>query len=305
MTVWRADPTEYRAATQSAAWLVVAKRARLEVVGPDRVSFVQGMVTQDIEKLPEGSSTFAAALTAKGSMVADLRIFKAADAVVLDVDSSRLEALQDFLGKYLISEDAELRASRTGTLLGVRGPQAETLKAQVDPSKAVALFGCRGGGVDVLVDEATAQTLAELWREVPQLSQGTVEVLRIEAGVPAWGAELGEETIPLEANLADAIAYTKGCYIGQEVIARATYRGRMVKNLCGLLVEGSEPKEGDGLFVGEKRVGTLTSVAQSFAAGQLIALGFVHRDAQGVGTRLATASGGAATVTTLPFRATT
>jgi len=118
------------------------------------------------------------------------------------------------------------------------------------------------------------------------VDEATYEVLRVEAGVPKYGVDMTESTIPLEANLTKALHYQKGCYIGQEVIARATYRGHMNKGLKGLLLGDAEPERGSELRRGDKKVGFVTSVVRSVARGQNVALGYVHREAQESGTEL-------------------
>jgi aminomethyltransferase len=148
-----------------------------------------------------------------------------------------------------------------------------------------------------------------------------LEVLRVEAGIPRYGADMDDKTIPLEANLERAIHYNKGCYIGQEVIARATFRGHMNRKLTGLLLGGAAPSEGEAfsepvrrlergepapegrveLFAGEKKVGWLTTSVWSSKLGQAISLGYVHRDFLTAGTKLAIAGGGEAEVRELPF----
>ena len=128
------------------------------------------------------------------------------------------------------------------------------------------------------------------------------EMLRVEAGVPRYGQDMVDTTIPLEANLANAISYNKGCYIGQEVIARATFRGHMNRKLSGLLLGSTEAAPGTELKKDGKKVGWVTSVVRSPLKGQTVALGYVHRDHLEPGTVLAVGDGPAeATVAALPF----
>jgi folate-binding protein YgfZ len=129
-----------------------------------------------------------------------------------------------------------------------------------------------------------------------------LEVMRVERGTPRFGLDMDERTIPLEANLQRAIHYQKGCYIGQEVIARATFRGHVNRHLVGLRFgAGSTPAPRTELFTGDRRVGWVTSVVQSPRLG-LIGLGYAHRDAARPGTELALAAGaGSARIEVLPF----
>jgi len=128
-----------------------------------------------------------------------------------------------------------------------------------------------------------------------------LEVLRVERGTPRFGADMDEKTIPLEANLERALHYQKGCYIGQEVIARATFRGHVNRHLVGLRFQGELPAPRTELFSGERRVGWVTSAVQSPRFGP-IGLGYAHRDVAKPGTELTLAGGGGtARVEALPF----
>ena len=296
------DAPQMAAARTACARLDLSAREQLRVTGPDRSSYLQGMVTNDVEALTEGGSCYAATLTPKGAMVGDLRVLKRADELVLDTGPGRGAALLEFLNKYLISEDAELAAAPDLALLGLVGPHAKDVAARVPPALVLGtLDGLLPGEVDVLVPREKLDEAVAALGEVPLLSEATAEVLRVEAGVPRFGADMTETTIPLEANLDHAIHYKKGCYIGQEVIARATYRGQMNKRLMGVLLGEAAPEAGTELRVGDRKVGWLTSVVRSDALGQHVALGYVHRDFLEPGTRVQLASGGEATVAKLPL----
>ena len=296
-----ADLTEYLAATTTAAWVDFSAREQLRVIGPDRVSFVHGMVTNDITGLAEGASCPVAMLTAKGAMVGDGRVLKLPDAVLIDTGAGQGAAVKAFLEKYLISEDAEVQVASELAMIGLLGPAADP--SLVPPGAIVAtLPGLLGSGHDLLVRrEALGEVRAALVG-LPSISDSTLEVLRIEAGVPRFGVDMTETTIPLEANLEKALHYNKGCYIGQEVIARATYRGQMNKKLVGVLLGEHALERGAELFKAEKRVGRVTSVARSEKTRQLIALAYVHRDHLTPGTVLdLPAAAGTVTVSALPF----
>jgi folate-binding protein YgfZ len=273
----------YRAARDEAAWVDLSSRELLRVTGPDRVSFVQGMVTNDVTGQ---APVYAAMLTPKGAMVGDVLVFPQADALVLATGAGYGETVKAFLSKYLISEDAEISDAPELTLLGLMG------------RKAVAPAGAYAGplGFEAVVPRPVAPPAG-----LPQVDESTYEVLRVEAGVPKYGIDMTETTIPLEANLERAIHYQKGCYIGQEVIARATYRGQMAKRLTGLLLDELTPERGTELKRGEKKVGFVTSVVRSALLDQFIALAYVHRDSLEPGTELEVASGGKALVVSLPF----
>lgn len=276
-------------------------RQQLRVTGEERSSFLHGMVTNDVEGLPVGGSCYAAMLTPRGAMVADLRVLKREGDLVLDTGAGRGATVKDFLNKYLVSEDAELHDAPELAVLAVVGPRAEEVVARWPADAVLGRLVSLLGGVDVLVPRERAGELLALVADVPRLSRETLDVLRVEAGVPEFGVDMTESTIPLEANLHRAIHLQKGCYIGQEVIARATYRGQMNKKLMGLLLGEATPAAGTELRHGDRKVGWLTTVVKSEAKGQMVALGYVHRDFLAPGTQLQLASGGQAVVTPLPM----
>ncbi|ABF87273.1 glycine cleavage system T protein [Myxococcus xanthus DK 1622] len=322
---------EYRAAKASVALHDASYRETLRITGEDRASYLHGMVTQEVNNLPVGTAAYAAMVTVKGAMVADARILKREPDLLLDLEPGTGAKVREFLDKYLISEDAELHEA-TGelALLRLLGPRTEdVLSAALGSPHAplshhaartatlagqeVWLLGSTAiepHGVDVWVPRAG---LEDAWRALSEagaahglkpLGFEALELLRVEAGVPRYGQDMVDTTIPLEANLANAISYNKGCYIGQEVIARATFRGHMNRKLTGLLLGDADVAPGTELRRGEKKVGWLTSVVQSPVAGQRVALGYVHRDSLEPGTELTLAAGPATVkVASLPFSA--
>lgn len=320
---------EYRAARETVALHDASYRESLRITGEDRASFLHGMVTQEVKNLPAGSAAYAALVNVKGAMVADARILKREADLLLDLEPGTGAKVREFLEKYLISEDAELHdATGELALLRLLGPHtpnvlAGALGAPFGPlahhaARAASLAGqevwlvgsmtVEPHGVDVWVPRAG---LEPVWRALTEagaplglrpLGFEALEQLRVEAGVPRYGQDMVDTTIPLEANLSSAISYNKGCYIGQEVIARATFRGHMNRKLTGLLLGDVDAAPGTELRRGEKKVGWLTSVARSPLKGQRVALGYVHRDSLEPGTEL-TLAGGPATVkvAALPF----
>lgn len=286
MTVPSAQSDVYQAAVAGAAWVDLSARQLLRVTGPDRVSFVQGMVTNDVKG---EKPVYVALLTPKGAMVGDARVIPHGDELL--VETANAEALLQHLQKYLISEEAELQLAPELGVVGVLGPKAPAVLEGALASMPDLL----GRGTDFIFARPLPTP------SLPHVDEATYEVLRVEGGVPKWGVDLTETTIPLEANLERAIHYQKGCYIGQEVIARATYRGQMAKRLTGLLLDEQAPARGTELRRGEKKVGFVTSVVRSGLLDQFIALAYVHRDSLEPGTELELSSGGKALVVGLPF----
>ncbi|HLL55213.1 MAG TPA: aminomethyltransferase family protein [Myxococcaceae bacterium] len=327
------EENAYPAARSAVVLADLSSRQLLRITGEDRASFLHGMCTNDVKGLPEGTATYAAMLTPKGAMVCDARIWRRADDLLLDFEPGLGTKAKEFLEKYLISEDAELHDDSAGYgLLGVYGPKAGALLRQAlglsaapernrfvpvpfmpapgSEAQTVLAVGADlvvPGGVELLVPHgvlaALHQRLTELGGPLGLRPIGfeALEVLRVEAGVPRYGQDMEDKTIPLEANLERAIHYNKGCYIGQEVIARATFRGHMNRKLTGLLLGEQQPAPQAELRSGEKKVGWITSVVRSPAKGQNVALGYVHRDFLQPGTKLQVVGHGEAEVQPLPF----
>jgi folate-binding protein YgfZ len=294
----------YAAATTGAAYRLDAQREQLRISGPDRVSFLQGMVTNDIESLGVGESCAAALLTAKGALVGLCRVLKLNDALVLDVQENEGKTVRAFLEKYLISEEALIEPDETGLVLSLVGPLSTERLALLQPEALVGpLVPAFAGMRELLIRRTHLESVKNLCAELPVLSDDVWNVLRVEAGAPLFGVDVSTTTIPLEAGLDHAIAYKKGCYIGQEVIARATYRGQMNKQLKGLLLDAASASLAlpFDLFDHDKKVGVVTSRVQSPKRQQLIGLGFVHRDHVSAGTQLRCSGESFAEVVPLPF----
>lgn len=284
MSVVEAVELEYRAAIESCAVFDASAREHLRVTGPDAVSFIQGMVTNDVAGLATGASCYTAVLTVKGAMVGDARVLRRENDLLIDTGPGCGASLKEFFSKYLISEDAEIHDAPELAVVGLLGPAAAEASQRVTTREGELCSFL--GGIDLLVQrQSLGETFAALSAH-PRLSAQTLEVLRVENRVPLFGVDMTQVTIPLEANLDHAIHYKKGCYIGQEVIARATYRGQMNKKLVQLLVGQAAPPAKQELRVGERKVGWITSVVNSPKHGQHLALGYVHRDFLTAGTEL-------------------
>jgi len=252
-----ADPAaELRAALAGKAVFDWSARGVLKVTGPDRLEFLQGMCTADVKKLAPGAHAYAAFLTNKGAMVADGRVWNRGEDAVIDAEPGFIGAVRDYLQKYLVSEDAEI--SDAADLAVVTAPTEHLLVPRSDLQ----------GTLEKLI--ASGATLAgfDAW-----------ERARVERGAPRYGQDMDDKTIPLEAGLKQAISYDKGCYVGQEVVARATFRGHVNRQLQRLAFEGTPPAPGAVLRSGDKEVGRVTSVVKAPDDHGWIGLGYVHRDA--------------------------
>lgn len=306
---------EERAVRTGAALVDRSERGKLALSGGEAKRFLQGQVTQDVVALEPGSGAYAAFLTNKGKMLGDLRVLDTGEELLLDTERSALQALFMMVRRYSLGFDVELhRRTLERGLLSLAGPQARAVlgdaaaalaaeehshvAAEVDgiPVRLIATWE----GVDLLVDgDRTAALAAALEaRGATPVAAEVAEAARVEAGRPRYGADLDETTIPQEAGLNErAVSFTKGCYVGQETVARLFYKGKPNRHLRGLKL--AEPVEtGTELTLEGKRVGAVGSVAVSPEHGP-IALALVRREAA-PGTVL---SAGATTaeVVELPF----
>jgi folate-binding protein YgfZ len=305
---------DYRVLTEGCGLIDRSERGKLALTGTEAKSFLAGQVTNDIVGLEEGGGCYAAFLTHKGKMLGDLRVLDAGEELLLDTERSTLQALFDMVRRFKIGFDVELhkRTVQRG-LLSLIGPRARAVAGAEDlpadehahrpgeiAGRAVRLVAT-DTGVDVLCDaDDTAAVRAALEASgATPVSEDATEILRVERGRPRYGADLDDTTIPQEAGLnARAVSFTKGCYVGQETVARLFYRGKPNRHLRGLRL--SEPAEvGAELQLGDRVVGRLSSSVVSPARGPL-ALALVRREAA-VGETVDVEGGATAEVVELPF----
>jgi folate-binding protein YgfZ len=306
---------EYRALTEGCGLLDRSERGKLALTGSGAKEFLAGQVTNEIEALVPGEGCYAAFLTPKGKMLGDLRILDRGEELLLDTERVALQGLFDMIRRFKIGYDVQLhkRTVERG-LLSLLGPDAprvagvETLpdvehaNAAVEIDGIAAIVARTDTGVDLICDAADTDALAGKLRErgAALVSEQAAEILRVEHGRPRYGIDLDETVIPQEAGLNErAVSFTKGCYVGQETVARLHYRGKPNRHLRGLRL--SEPVEpGAELHLGERVVGHLTSAVLSPAHGP-IGLALVRREAEpGEQVRMSD-EGASAVVTELPF----
>jgi folate-binding protein YgfZ len=306
---------EYRALTESCGLLDSSKRGKLALTGPEAKAFLAGQVTNDIEALSLGSGCYAAFLTPKGKMLGDLRVLDLGDELLLDTERVALQALFDMIRRFKIGYEVELhkRTVERG-LLSLIGPDALRVAdaeglADVEHANAfleiegIAVLAVRTYvGADMICEASDTEQLtsALLARGAQTVSEQTAEILRVERGRPRYGIDLDDTVIPQEAGLNErAVSFTKGCYVGQETVARLYYRGKPNRHLRGLRL--SEPgATGDELRLGEKPVGRLGSTVVSPGLGP-IALALVRREAEPGTTITVGKHGDSAVVGELPF----
>ncbi len=305
---------QYRQMREECGLLDRSDRGVLLVRGADAAEYLQGQLTNDVEALEPGDGCYAALLDRKGHLQADMRVLRPApEEILLDTEPDGLAAARRHLEMYSIGRDATV-TDRSGerAILSLIGPRAvEVAGTAVLPENAceaatVAGVECLAAGtrdgVDLIVAAVDAARLREalLAAGAVEVSAAAAEILRIEAGVPRFGAEMGTETMPAEAGIVErAVSFSKGCYIGQETVARLHYKGRPNRHLRGLRL--SAPAEpGAALRLGEKEVGRLGGAAVSPALGP-IGLAILRREAE-PGAQLTVGEDGVtARVVDLPF----
>jgi folate-binding protein YgfZ len=330
-TIQAVSPVAYAAARQGAAFVDRSHRGRIVVSGSERASYLHGLLTNDIVALRPDSGIYSAYLTAQGRMIADLYVYELGDVILLTMIGAVKDSVMARLDQFIFSEDVQLGdVTETFAQIAVVGPKAAvTVASIVSGVTQGALLGmaehgnARGtwaGGSAIVVritdtgepgfdlyvqrEQADALKAALTTAGLTELSEVDAEAVRIEAGVPLFGRDMDEETIPLEAGIESrAISFTKGCYVGQEVIIRVLHRGhgRVARKLVGLTLDGDRIPERDApIRSGDREIGHVTSATMSPALNRPIALAYVHRDFVEPGTPV-TIGDVTATVTKLPF----
>jgi tRNA-modifying protein YgfZ len=270
-----------------------SERGKLALSGGDAKGFLQGQVTNDVEALTPGEGCYAAFLTPKGKMLGDLRILDTGKELLLDTERSALQDLFTMIRRFSIGYDVQLhKRTLECALLSLIGPEAERVAAAGELSAAeyahapVAIGGLAARairtdvGVDLLCDSAEAHALLGALQSAgaQPVSEAAAECVRVERGRPRYGIDLDDTVIPQEAGLnARAVSFTKGCYVGQETVARLYYRGKPNRHLRGLRL-AAPAESGDAITFDGKPVGKLGSVAVSPELGPL-ALALVRREA--------------------------
>ncbi|MEO8689592.1 MAG: folate-binding protein [Solirubrobacteraceae bacterium] len=307
---------EYGALTERCGLVDRSERGKLALTGAEAREFLHGQVSNDIEALEPGQGCYAAFLTPKGKMLGDLRVLNLGGELFLDTERISLQALFNMIRSYKLGRDVELhkRTVERG-LLSLVGPGARAAAGadaeRLGPAEHDNAAGEIGGvpvrlvataaGVDLICDAERTDDLKAALAGVPEVSEAAAEVMRVESGRPRYGLDLDESVIPQEAALNErAVSFTKGCYVGQETVARLYYRGKPNRHLRGLRLS-APAVTGDALRLGERAVGRLGSSVVSPAHGP-IGLAIVRREAAPGDTVAVGDSGVTATLVELPFQ---
>jgi folate-binding protein YgfZ len=323
---------EYVAVRSAVGLMDLSYRGLLQLTGPDRVSFLQGMLSNDLRALKPFTGQHATLLSQQGKVIAHVRVLCALNSFYLDFLESLKEKILAHLNRYLVADEVEIadRSTEYATL-SVQGPQSEALlrklvgqaelpahslqhtMVNVEATAICAVYASHTGetGFDLIVPIANLPIIAQRLTETgKQFSAAWVgeeaqNILRIESGIPRYGVDFTEDNLLLEVGLDDAVSFSKGCYLGQEVVERIRSRGHVNKKLVGLLLDGQESASPrDVIVFAGNPVGTITSSVHSPALGKPIGLGYVNKDCWNPDTSVTVNHNGisvGAKVTSLPF----
>jgi tRNA-modifying protein YgfZ len=305
---------QYRGLREEAGFLP-RERATLILKGPDAAEYLQGQLTNDIEALEPGQGCYAALLDRKGHLQSDMRVLHLDNGEIwLDLEPAPAPAVVKHLRTYSIGREVELEDATDGwAITSLIGPRAAQLAGceGLGPEHAQRFRDWEGTevlavatdvGVDLITRADQAVALADRLATggAAQVSEAAAEIIRVESGRPRFSLDMGPESMPAEAGITErAVDFEKGCYIGQEPVARLHYRGKPNRTLQGLRLSGPA-EHGELLLLGEREVGTVGTACLSPALGP-IALAIVRREAS-EGDRLDVGGGGVtAEVVSLPF----
>ncbi len=307
---------QYRVLREEAGVLDRSERGKLLVRGTEAIEYLQGQLTNDLDAVSPGEGCYTALLDRKGHMRADARVLALGDeGVWIDTEAIATEALRRHLETYKIGRDVEIEdVTGDRALLSVIGPAAAELTgagplAPEHAHRELELGATRPRavatdlGIDLIASRSDADAVRTALADagVVEVSEAAAEILRVESGRPRFGAEMTEATIPAEAGIDErAVSFTKGCYIGQETVARLHYKGKPNRHLRGLRFD-TLASGGEAIRLGERELGTVGTACVSPALGP-IALAIVRREGS-PGDRVSVGDAGVSgELVELPFR---
>ena len=293
---------EVDAVRRAAGMVDLSDRAKVSLRGDDRVTFLDGLVTADIKVLAPGHTAYALVLDEASHVLGDLRVAAAEDAFLLDIEASQRDPLLDYFRKQIVSDDVTVEDLGFCGHLEVHGPRApdavssvlgvdvrglsvdEQTTFPVDRHRSgtesrVNLPGEYGFGISAVGEPLQLVWSSLLRAGVSPIGRDALEILRIESGRPRFGVDMGPSTLALEVAPPDALSFTKGCYRGQEVVARGIHIGQVNRRLLGLRIDGDvPPSNGDAVRVEDVDGGSVTSGCWSPTTGWVIALALLRVD---------------------------
>jgi len=280
----------------------LSDRAKIALTGSERVPFLDGLVTPDLKVLTPGTSAYALLLNEKSRVLGDLRVYVFPDSLVLDIEAAQKDSVLRILEKARVSDDVEFHDMGMAGHIEVLGPNADTriaavLGVEVRGLSRDSFLTVTSGRLSTYAGRVQStgtisytiwspnSSLYDEWEKfsragVSPIGRDALELLRIETGIPRFGSEMDENTLALEVAPESALSFTKGCYVGQEIVARGTYVGQVRRKLLGLRVDGDlAPVHGDRVSNDGREVGFVTSAAWSPSLGRVVALAILRLDA--------------------------
>jgi folate-binding protein YgfZ len=315
---------EFQALVSGSGVYGLSSRAKIALTGGDRVRWLNGMITNNVRDLEPGRGVYAFLLNPQGRILGDLYAYNRGETLLVDTDQSQVEKILAVFDKYIIMDDVEVaNVSGELTAIGIAGPSArESLQAaglEMPVHEPLQFVELTWRQASLTLDRGDNERVEsfELWlapEHVDQVYEALVkagarpvgtaalELLRIAAGIPRYGADIRERDLPQETEQQRALNFTKGCYIGQEIVERIRSRGQVHRKFSGFEVQGQLPAPGSKIQADGKDVGEITSAASlPLASGDRhVALGYIRREVAAPG-KLVEAGGSQASVATLPF----
>lgn len=291
----------YQALRTSAAWLDLSTRGRILAAGEDRARLLHAMTTNHIQQLTPGQGCYAFFLSAQGRILSDAYIYCLPERILIDFEAEQRELLFQHLDKFIIADDVTLEdASEPLIAIGVEGPTAADVLAKLGapvPGGActinewgarlvanASVTGAPGFRIFLPAGEQ-ADLIAALG--IPEATAEDIRAARLEHFQPRYGEDITGVTLPQETRQMHAVHFSKGCYLGQEIVERIRSRGQVNRLLMGLEIEGVEPPSpGTALTAAGAVVGEVTSTAYSPALQKVVALGYLRAQASQPGTKL-------------------
>ncbi len=293
---------EYRAVREGVGLADLSYQGKLLLRGPERISFLQKIASNDLDLLSEDTGIYSTLLTPKGKILSDFYLFSLPEALLMETDETIEEKTQTHLIRYRMRTRIEIASPPWGKFL-VCGPAAQSIVEKyigntLSDMKEKSFFQKEVAGASLICIKRSVtgedgfhlycptEKLAQLWKGLtaaagPQplspIGQEALEILRIESGIPRYGFDMDELILPEEAGIhSEAVSYTKGCYPGQEVMARLKTYGHVNRLLSGLILEEDTlPHKGDPIFQDDKKVGRITSTVKSPFIGKGIAMAYL------------------------------
>ena len=305
--------TEYAAVRDGGTGVIdLSSRGRLLVSGSEAVMFLNGLITNDMKTLAVNSWMPAAFPNVQGRLIAAVRIIHREDGFLIETESVSVETVAKLLERFILAGDFRVKdLTSQSAMVSLQGRKAaEVMRQALGKTVAnvareqVATAQLENGsnvnvirathtgedGFDLFVDanEAEHLRISLIEAGAQPFSAEVAETLRIEAGIPRFGIDMDETRVVTETNLDDAVSFTKGCYIGQEIIARIKYRGHVAKKLTGVLLTESAAVENGAklLSADDKEIGVITSSTVSPRLKHAIALAYVKYDYLEPGTKV-------------------